>query len=48
MLVVSPCSGHGFKHSPAMGEAVAQWLLDGASEIDLAPFGLARAVRRGA
>ncbi len=48
VLVVSPCSGHGFKHSPAIGEAVAQWLLDGASEIDLAPFGLARAVRRGA
>ena len=26
VLVVSACSGHGFKHSPAIGEAVAQWL----------------------
>jgi sarcosine oxidase len=46
VLVVSPCSGHGFKHSPAIGEAVAEWVLDGASTIDLAPFALSRAVRR--
>lgn len=46
VLIVSPCSGHGFKHSPAVGEAVAQWVLDGASEIDLSPFALTRAVRR--
>ena len=26
VLVVSACSGHGFKHSPAIGEAVAQWV----------------------
>jgi sarcosine oxidase len=48
VFVVSPCSGHGFKHSPAIGEAVAQWILDGASELDLGPFALARAVRRPA
>lgn len=42
VLVVSPCSGHGFKHSAAIGEAVSQRLLDGASRIDLAAFGLAR------
>jgi sarcosine oxidase len=46
-LVVSPCSGHGFKHSPAIGEAIAQWLLDGATDLDLTPFALSRAVRRG-
>jgi len=40
VLIVSACSGHGFKHSPAIGEAVAQWIVDGAAEIDLAPFGL--------
>jgi sarcosine oxidase len=45
VLIVSPCSGHGFKHSPAIGEAIAQWVIDGASEIDLAPFALSRAVR---
>lgn len=42
VLVVSPCSGHGFKHSAAIGEAAAQWVLQGASAIDLSAFGLAR------
>ncbi|RDJ22405.1 N-methyl-L-tryptophan oxidase [Bosea caraganae] len=42
VLVVSPCSGHGFKHSAAIGEAVSQRLLDGASRIDLSAFGLER------
>lgn len=46
VLIVSPCSGHGFKHSPAIGEAIAQRVLDGASDLDLAPFALSRAVRR--
>lgn len=35
---VSACSGHGFKHSPAIGEALAQRIATGASEIDLSPF----------
>ena len=42
LLVVSPCSGHGFKHSAAIGEAVAQFALTGRSTIDLQPFGLGR------
>jgi sarcosine oxidase len=46
VLIVSPCSGHGFKHSPAIGEAIAQRVIDGVTEIDLAPFGLSRAVPR--
>ncbi|MGO9823320.1 MAG: N-methyl-L-tryptophan oxidase [Solirubrobacteraceae bacterium] len=41
--IVSPCSGHGFKHSPAIGEAVAQQLTAGECELDLSPFRLARA-----
>ena len=40
LLVVSPCSGHGFKHSADIGEAVAQLALTGQSAIDLQPFGL--------
>ncbi len=40
VLVVSACSGHGFEHSPAIGEAVAQLVSTGASDIDLAPFSL--------
>ncbi|MBE7733532.1 N-methyl-L-tryptophan oxidase [Devosia faecipullorum] len=42
ILVVSPCSGHGFKHSAAIGESVAQWALEGKSSIDLSSFNLAR------
>jgi sarcosine oxidase len=40
VMIVSACSGHGFKHSPAIGEAVAQIIVDGASQVDLAPFRL--------
>lgn len=38
-IVVSACSGHGFKHSAAVGEAVAQWALGGERPDVLAPFG---------
>lgn len=41
ILLVSPCSGHGFKHSAALGEAVAEQLIDGDSRISLASFSLA-------
>lgn len=40
VTVVAACSGHGFKHSPAIGEAVAQLLSEGASALDLTPFAL--------
>jgi len=40
VTVVAACSGHGFKHSPAIGEAVAARLVDGTSAIDLSPFAL--------
>ena len=42
VLVVSACSGHGFKHSAGIGEAVAEVMATGKSPIDLAPFALAR------
>ena len=42
VLVVSPCSGHGFKHSAGIGEAVAELATAGRSACDLAPFGLDR------
>lgn len=38
VLIVSPCSGHGFKHSAAIGEAVAQMVVDGKSELDVSAF----------
>ena len=40
--VVSACSGHGFKHSAGIGEAVAADLAGGAGRPDLTPFALAR------
>jgi sarcosine oxidase len=43
----SACSGHGFKHSAALGEALAERLTMGASRIDLEPFSLARLRERG-
>ena len=42
VLVVSACSGHGFKHSAGIGEAVAQTVCAGRSDVDLVPFRLAR------
>ena len=38
ITVMSPCSGHGFKHSTALGEAVAQRIASGDSNLDLSPF----------
>ncbi len=40
IAAVSACSGHGFKHSAALGEAVAEWVTTGSSTIDLSPFRL--------
>jgi sarcosine oxidase len=40
VLVVSACSGHGFKHSAAIGEAVTTWALTGERPPVLAPFAL--------
>jgi sarcosine oxidase len=45
VLIVSACSGHGFKHSPAIGEAVAQWMTGLQPDIDLGAFTLANARR---
>ena len=45
VLVVSACSGHGFKFAAAIGEAVADLTVGGATTADLSPFGLARFAR---
>jgi sarcosine oxidase len=42
VLVVSACSGHGFKFSSAIGEAAAQWARDGVPAHDLSLFALSR------
>jgi len=42
VIVASPCSGHGFKHSAAIGEALSQRVIRGASQLDLGAFAIAR------
>jgi sarcosine oxidase len=42
VIIASPCSGHGFKHSAAIGEALAQWIVDDRSRIDMGVFNLRR------
>ena len=41
-MIASSCSGHGFKHSAAIGEALAEQVIDGKSKIDMSCFGLKR------
>lgn len=42
VLAVSPCSGHGFKHSAAIGEAVAATVLGRPTPVELSAFSLDR------
>jgi sarcosine oxidase len=42
VLVLSPCSGHGFKFAPAVGEAAADLLTGRSPRVDLSAFRLAR------
>lgn len=45
ILVVSPCSGHGFKHSAAIGDVVSDLITTGESKIDISNFSLGRFLR---
>ena len=38
VILAAPCSGHGFKHSAAIGEAIAQMTLGETPRLDLSPF----------
>jgi sarcosine oxidase len=42
VILASPCSGHGFKFAPAVGEALADLVTGGSRRLDLSPFALAR------
>ena len=42
VIIASPCSGHGFKHSAAIGESLAQWVGEGRPALDLSSFSLRR------
>jgi sarcosine oxidase len=42
LIVASPCSGHGFKFAPAIGEVLADLATDEQPRFDLTPFALGR------
>ena len=42
IIIASPCSGHGFKHSAAIGEALAEQVINGKSTLDMSSFSLKR------
>jgi sarcosine oxidase len=42
VVLASPCSGHGFKFAPAIGEALADLVTSRPGAFDLSPFALAR------
>ena len=42
VILASPCSGHGFKHSAAIGEVLAQLVTEGHSKIDISAFSFQR------
>ena len=42
IIIASPCSGHGFKHSAAIGEVVSELVTMGKSRIDIDGFRLDR------
>jgi sarcosine oxidase len=42
IVVASPCSGHGFKFAPAIGDILADLATTGATVQDISRFGLAR------
>lgn len=47
VAVASPCSGHGFKFAPAIGEILADLVTSGATRHDLTPFRIDRPGLRG-
>jgi sarcosine oxidase len=42
IIIASPCSGHGFKHSAAIGEALSELVIDGKTHFDLTAFKMSR------
>jgi sarcosine oxidase len=42
MVVASPCSGHGFKFAPVIGDILADLVTRGATQRDISRFRLAR------
>jgi sarcosine oxidase len=47
VLIISPCSGHGFKFCPVVGEIVADLIVRNETQHDISPFRLKRNALRG-
>jgi sarcosine oxidase len=47
VVVLSPCSGHGFKFAPVIGDIAADLVLDGQTKRDISRFSLSRFVKPG-
>ncbi len=42
LMLANGFSGHGFMHAPAVGQLVAEWIVDGKPSLDLSPARLER------
>jgi sarcosine oxidase subunit beta len=42
LMLANGFSGHGFMHAPAVGELIAEWIVDGRPSLDLHPLRLER------
>jgi sarcosine oxidase len=42
IIIASPCSGHGFKFSPVIGETLADLATSGATQRDISRFQISR------
>lgn len=42
LIIASPCSGHGFKHSAAIGQLLSELALDGSSTFNREPYRIDR------
>ena len=42
IIIASPCSGHGFKHSAAIGEIISEMVLHGTTKTDISGYRLNR------
>jgi sarcosine oxidase subunit beta len=46
LLCAAGFSGHGVMHAPAVGQLVAEWIVDGRPSLDLRPLRLERFAER--
>jgi glycine/D-amino acid oxidase-like deaminating enzyme len=48
VIVASPCSGHGFKFAPVIGEIIADLVTRGATAHDISRFAIGRSTSSAA